>query len=97
MMDNLLVNKEKNAWIQWKGRYYQRLAIRTPLIGAKDDLVDVILTYAGPHLCKGDVLFLSEKMVACSQGRAIPVKNIHTSLFARILSRFVQKTLMVLA
>lgn len=90
-MDNLLVNKEKNAWIQWQGRRYQRFAIRTPLIGAQDDLADVVCTYARPHLRKGDVLFLSEKMVACSQGRAIPVKNIRASLFARILSRFVQK------
>lgn len=74
------------------GRRWARLPIPTPLVTAGDDIAQVAERCARPHLRPGDILFLSEKAVACAQGRAIPVEDIHPRPLAVLLSRFVTKT-----
>lgn len=58
----------------------------------KDNIVDVVETYAKPYLKEGDILFVSEKSVACSQKRAIPMSEIKPRPLAKFLTKFVYKS-----
>lgn len=86
-----LVNEEKDGLIEWNQKKYWRFALKTPVIYPHDNLNHVIETYAKPHLHYGDTLFLSEKMIACTEGRAIPTEEIEPSRMAKLLCRFVHK------
>ncbi len=70
---------------------FDRLPIRTCVLTQESDLVAVIRQYALPHWRQGDVLFISEKAVAVTQGRAIPEDQIRIGLTARLLWRCVGK------
>lgn len=91
-MDSYIVNDGKNEIIEVDGVNYRRLCLKTHVITEKDDIVDVTEKYAKPYLEKGDVLFITEKIVGCTQGRAIPLSEIHPRKLAVILSKFVLKT-----
>lgn len=91
-MDNILINENKNCERTYNGETYARYALKTPLITNQDNIVDIAQMYAAEHLQKGDILFFSEKAVACTQNRAIPLDDIHPSFLAKLLSRFVYKS-----
>ncbi|MBQ6368378.1 MAG: coenzyme F420-0:L-glutamate ligase [Erysipelotrichaceae bacterium] len=82
--------KEKN--ISVNGSNYERLPIKTKVFKEGDDLVNDIYGYTKDLLQEGDMFFISEKCVACTQGRAIPMESIQPSGLAKFLSRFVTKT-----
>jgi len=88
----LMPNEGKALSIPVDGVAWSRLPIRTHTIMAKDDLTEVVTRYAGPHLQPGDVLFLSERMVAITQGRAIPIEDVRPTRLANFLVRFVHKS-----
>ena len=93
MEQELKPNEGKNGIIEVDGARYERLPIKTHLITNEDDIIDVAEKYGSPVLAKsGDVLFISEKIVACSQGRAIPLKDIKPRPLAYKLSNYVTKT-----
>ena len=71
---------------------YLRIPVKTHLITAEHDMKDVIDQYAREKLQPGDILFISEKAVACTQNRAIPMEDIRPRRLAVWLSRFVTKT-----
>ena len=71
---------------------YQRIPIKTHLITKEDDMVQVVLRYAKEKLRPGDILFCSEKAVACTQSRAIPMEDIKPRPLAVTLSKYVTKT-----
>ena len=89
---SLIPNAGKKLTILTAGGTYARLPVKTHVITDKDDIVDVAKRYAEPHLKEGDLLFISERIVAISQGRAYPIKDIHPSRLARLLVRFVHKS-----
>lgn len=89
---DVVVNPGKNEVITVDGTDYRRLCIKTHVITDADQMPAVATQYASPHLTDGDVLFITEKAVACTQKRAIPLKDIHPRPLARLLSRFVLKT-----
>ena len=88
----MVVNPGKNEIIEVQGREYRRLCIKTHVITDADNIIDVVTKYAAPEMQQGDTLFITEKAVACTQKRAIPMKDIHPRPLARFLSRFVLKT-----
>ncbi|MEG1887413.1 MAG: coenzyme F420-0:L-glutamate ligase, partial [Oscillospiraceae bacterium] len=92
MDNNVVVNDAKNEIIEVGGKSYKRLAVKTRVIMDGDDLCEVVATYAKPNLLENDILFITEKIVACTQGRAIPMKDIHPGRLAIALSHFVTKT-----
>ena len=92
MGERLSVNKGKKRLVRWGNENYSCFAIKTKVVSRDDRLADIIRTYAQPCVEEGDVLFISEKMVACAQGRAIPLSAIQPCFFARFLSRFVTKS-----
>ena len=87
-----VINPGKNEIITVDGRQYRRLCIKTHVITDVDRIADVAVQYAGPHMQPGDVLFITEKAVACTQKRAIPMKDIHPRPLAKLLCKFVLKT-----
>ena len=89
-MAELTSNEGKNLNIEVDGVCYQRLPLRTHVVTDEDDICDVAETYASPFLREGDILF--EKCVACTQQRAIFMKDIKPRRLAVILSHFVTKT-----
>ena len=71
---------------------YVRLPIKTCLITKEHNINDIADAYARPLLQQGDVLFISEKAVACTQNRAIPMEDIKPRKLAVTLSKYVTKT-----
>lgn len=93
MHEELNPNQGKNEIIEVDGIKYRRLPIVTHLITDKDDICDVAEQYGKPVLSEpDDVLFISEKCVACTQRRAIPMEDIHPRKLAVKLSKYVTKT-----
>ena len=87
-----LVNDGKHEVITVDGVGYRRLCIRTHVITDQDNIFDVVEKYVTPSLQPGDIIFITEKAVACTQRRAIPIDQIHPRPLARFLSKFVLKT-----
>lgn len=71
---------------------YQRMPIKTCLITKEHDMKDIVDEYARVQLQQGDILFISEKAVACTQNRAIPMEDIKPRKLAVTLSKYVTKT-----
>lgn len=92
MPNELPINEGKQIAVTLDGVSYQRIPIKTKLVVKGDDIAEVARAYAGEHLEKGDILFISEKAVACSQGRAIPMDEIKPRRLARFLTKFVYKS-----
>ena len=92
-MEELKPNLGKNDIIVVDGVSYQRLPIHTHLITDQDNILDVAEQYGLPVLTEPeDILFISEKCVACTQKRAIPMEDIHPRRLAVWLSKHVTKT-----
>ena len=87
---NIRPNKGKNIEISVGGKTYFRFPIKTDVITERDNLVALLEKYAGPVLEAGDILFISEKVVALTQGRIIPINQIKPSWLARLLAHRVK-------
>lgn len=91
-MDNITVNESKVKDIEVDGVKYERYAVKTHVITEKDNIVEVAEKYAKDFLQADDILFITEKAVGCTQGRAIPMKDIKPRPLAKFLCKFVLKT-----
>lgn len=92
MAENLTANEGKNTIREVNGVKYARLPIKTHVISDKDNILEVCKQYAGDLVQQGDIFFVTEKAVACTQKRAIPMKDIHPRPLAKFLCKFVLKT-----
>lgn len=92
MANTLRPNPGKNLTVNVDGQSWARFPLQTHTIMAADNLTAVVDTYAAPHLAPGDMLFMSERIVAITQGRAFPIADIHPSRLAKFLVRFVYKS-----
>jgi len=81
----------KKKYIEIDNQKYLRKPIKTEILNATDDIVDVIRCYAAEKFQPGDTLVISESPLAITQGRAVPVEQIRLGILARILWRFVSK------
>ncbi len=84
--------KIKYPEIQVNDVKYLRVPIKTHVVMRDDVIEDVVKKYSDGMLEDGDILFVSEKIVAITQGRAIPLKDINPRPLARLLANFVTKT-----
>jgi len=91
-IDNYEANPEKNLIIDLGPNKWARLPVKTHVITKDDDIVDVVKKYAAEHISENDYLFISERIVAISQGRAFPISEIKPSTLAKILVNFVHKS-----
>lgn len=85
-------NEGKNLEVVVDGVRYQRIPIKTHVVMRDDVLLDVVQKYAGELVQDGDVLFVTEKIVGITQGRAFPLEEIQPRKLAVTLSRYVTKT-----
>jgi len=89
----ILPNSGKNLTIEVDGRRFERYPVKTKLITPEDkNITEIVHQYASPHLQNGDILFVSEKAVAVTQGRSYHIDSIKPSWLARTLSKYVLKT-----
>ncbi|HEY0247771.1 MAG TPA: coenzyme F420-0:L-glutamate ligase [Gryllotalpicola sp.] len=89
---DLTANEGKSLTITVDDVEYQRIPIRTPLVLAGEKLVPFVVQNASPSLTDGDVLFITEKIVAITQGRSYPLEEIAVRPLATFLAKYVQKT-----
>lgn len=89
---DLTANDGKKLTIEVDGAEYQRIAIKTPLVLAGEKLVPFVVEHASAHLNDGDILFITEKIVAITQGRSYPLDEIKVRPLATFLAKYVQKT-----
>ncbi|MBT9260030.1 MAG: coenzyme F420-0:L-glutamate ligase [Clostridiales bacterium] len=73
------------------GKAWRRLTIKTHVILEGEDIVEVTARYVRPHLQEGDIVFVSEKAVAGSQGRSVPIAEVKPRPLARFLASKVRK------
>ena len=73
------------------GINYARYPIKTHVVAGGENVIDLIKKYMAPHLVAGDVIFISEKMVAITQNRSISIKDIKPSWLAEMAVKFTYK------
>jgi F420-0:gamma-glutamyl ligase len=74
------------------GAVFERIPIKTHVVMAGEDIVEIVTRYAADFVRPGDTLFVTEKIVAITQGRSYPVDSIDARPLAHRLSRYVTKT-----
>ncbi|WP_434811290.1 coenzyme F420-0:L-glutamate ligase [Microbacterium sp. bgisy189] len=85
-------NDGKALEVAVDGTSFARIPIRTRVVMPGDDLDEVVTEYAPEHLQDGDILFVTEKIVAITQGRSYRLDEIQPRPLARFLSKYVART-----
>jgi len=85
-------NQGKALSIDVDGVSYQRIPIRTRVVMPGDDLDAIVREYTAGQLQQGDLLFVTEKIVAITQGRSYQLDEIQPRGLARFLSKYVTRT-----
>jgi len=85
-------NDGKALTVTVAGTTYARIPIRTRVVMPGDDLDGIISEYAADQVKDGDLLFVTEKIVAITQGRSYTLDEITPRRLARFLSKYVTKT-----
>jgi F420-0:gamma-glutamyl ligase len=85
-------NAGKSLTVEVDGVVFERIPIKTRLVVRGDDIVQVVSEYAGDLVRDGDILFVTEKIVGITQGRAYPIDEITARTLAITLSKYVTKT-----
>ncbi len=79
----------REKFIEIDGIKFLRIPIKTSILTANDDILNIIEKFAKDTLKKGDIISISESPLAITQGRAVPVSELKIGLLAKILWRFV--------
>lgn len=85
-------NEGKALEARVDGKSYARIPLRTRVVMPNDDLDAVVAEYAKDSVQPGDLLFVTEKIVAITQGRSYRLDEITPRPLARFLSRYVVRT-----
>ena len=85
-------NEGKALTVRVNGGLYARYAIRTHFVQVGESFTDLVERYVKPVYRPGDIVSVSEKVVALCQGRIVTEDQAKPGLWAKILSRFVHQT-----
>ncbi|MBD5133330.1 MAG: F420-0--gamma-glutamyl ligase [Clostridiales bacterium] len=85
-------NEGKAVTVQVDGRTYARHAIVTHFVQVGESYIDLFEKYVKPIYQPGDILSVSEKVVALCQGRVVTEDQVKPGFWAKLLSRFVHQT-----
>lgn len=80
------------APVTFAGRTFERAAVKLPLVNAGDDLAALLGRYVKPHLKGGEMVFISEKVVAIAQGRLARGDEIRVRPMARWVAGKVRRS-----
>lgn len=86
------MGKCQNRIIEVDNESFDRIPVATHLLVSGEDIVQIAANYLDGLTEEGDWVVLSEKAVAATEGRAIPLDEIDPSRMASLLSKFVRKT-----
>jgi F420-0:gamma-glutamyl ligase len=92
MTEPIKPKKVKHAEIEINDERYLRIPLKTHVVMFGDQLKEIVDQYAREYLEKDDILFITEKIVAITQGRAYYMKDIKPRKLAKVLSHYVTKT-----
>lgn len=86
-------NPGKQLTITVDGKTYSRYPVKTALITPEDkDICAIVSAHVKDLVKAGDIVFVSEKAVAVTQGRSYPLDKIKPGFWATFLSGYVTKT-----
>ena len=85
-------NEGKSITIRAGGMTYARHAVRTHFVQVGESYIDLLEKYVSPIYQPGDILSVSEKVIALCQGRIVTEDQVRPGFWARVLSRFVHQT-----
>jgi hypothetical protein len=85
-------NEGKQLEVQVDGARYARIPLRTRVVMPGDDLDEIITEYGAPSVQPGDTFFVTEKIVAITQGRSYLLDEIQPRRLALFLSKYVTRT-----
>ena len=85
-------NAGKALTVEIEGTSYSRIPIRTRVVMPGDDLDAFITEYASGVVEPGDLFFVTEKIVAITQGRSYALDEIAPRRLALFLSKYVTRT-----
>jgi F420-0:gamma-glutamyl ligase len=84
-------SKQIQSKVVIEGTSYNRILIKTHVLSDADDVIKTIDRYTKDVRQKGDIIAISERIIAIMQGRSFPLKAIHPGLLARTLYPFVSR------
>jgi F420-0:gamma-glutamyl ligase len=84
-------NEDRQLHATLNGVVYARHPVRTHLVTADDGAAAVVTRYVGGVDDDVRLVAVSERMVAITQGRSYPIKDIRPGRLARLLERFVTR------
>jgi F420-0:gamma-glutamyl ligase len=84
-------NEDRQLHASLNGVVYARHPVRTHLVTADDDAATVVTRYVGGVDDDVRLVAVSERMVAITQGRSYPIKDIRPGRLARLLERYVTR------
>lgn len=85
-------NSGKKLEIILEDERWVRIPVKTQIIKTTDPIVPTISRYVKDIVKAGDIIFISEKIIAIMQKRSFPIKTIKPSSSAKFFSKFVLKT-----
>lgn len=85
-------NPNKKVEIQVGERTFFRHVIRTHFVSEGENYIEIVKQYVSPIYQEGDIVSISEKIIAMCQNRVLNKKDIKLSFWAKFLSRFVNVT-----
>lgn len=91
-MEELRVNENKKLEIEVGEDTYLRYAIPTHSVQIGEDYIEIIKKYVTPHYQEGDILSISEKIIALCQKRVVYKKDMKVSFLAKFLSKFAMRS-----
>jgi F420-0:gamma-glutamyl ligase len=84
-------NPEKNLIIEVGGQKFARYPVKTKLVTADDNIVEVVKECLDGLLKTNDLIVISERVVAITQGRSFLLNEIKPSWLAQFLVNFVHQ------
>ncbi len=81
-------NEKKELKISTSTGVYSRYAIKTHFVEAGEDYIELFKKYVEPYYQEGDLVSVSEKIIALCQNRIVRREDVHISKAAKFLSKF---------
>lgn len=85
-------NKGKSIEIEVNGKTYVRHAIHTHFVELGESYIDLMHQYVLPLYQEGDILSMSEKVIAMCQKRVVTAEEVRPGFWAKFLAKFTLRT-----